>query len=410
MHLVSFSDLNAIRSSPPFSRLSPRYQSHPAYLEELLRQLPAFPRRIGTGHGDVVTAHIVGTVGPRPDYDADFIPRDPLLRGAWEAAREAIVPLGVQELVELVELGGRYFVRNGLEVVSVAKLHLIPRIPARIERYESPVVLPPNMDRRRVPVYRSKVEFQLVTDAFSHVSQDGFQAAKAGTWRVLADSVMDRPSGAPHRGVYDRRPSRDTVLRWYESVYSTITRYVAESCLALDLHDSHDSDICAAVIRHWRDSPPYTSLGEAFNQYAERVRNRNLVVRYVREMVPGETARSRFIRASRLEQYVPEATLPFGSDRWYHYLLEQIRTLGTDTLPRRLGRQPNMRELVTAWYDEILRPAYGVYQQHAYRGAFPPLYVRWVQTETGLHDHLASRTNGAQKRLSDSFARYLQAC
>lgn len=409
MRPISFADLSSIRSSPFLSRFSSRYQSYPVYLEELLRQLPFASRRISTRHDLVDPALIVGTVGPRPDYDADLVPRDNSLRDAWEAAREAALPGGVQDEIDLVELGGQYFVRSGLEIASVAKLHLLTPVPARVERYASPVQLPRHMDRRRLPVFRAKLEFHSETGAFDHIPEESFDAAKASTWRILADSVLDRRSGA---GVGERvagHPPRESVSRWYESVYSTIVRYVSESCLALELEDCHDSDIFAQVIRQWRHAPPYTSLSESFSQYADRVRGSNTVVKHIRRLVPGETGRARFLRVSRLTRYVPNAVLPMGGDRWYRYLTEQLRVLESQTLRRRLGRQPNMRELVTTWYDEILRPVYGVYRQEPRRHRFPHLYVRWVESEAELNEALASRRNGTHKRVRDSFARYIDS-
>jgi hypothetical protein len=378
------------------------------YLEELLRQLPAYPRRTRVGTHDVSPSQIIGTVGPRPDYDADFVPRDGRLREAWNEARETVVPNGAAQPVDLVELGGCYFVRSGVEAVSVAKLHLVQELPARVERYESPVNLPPSMDRRKVPVFRSKVQFEMTTGVFGHISQDSFRAVRSRTWDILADSVLDRRTGAPSPVIAGPRPNRDAILRWYESIYASIARYVAESCLALTMQDSHDSDIVADVLRYWRGCPPYTSLSEAFNQFADRIRNRNAVVHHLRRLVPGETARTRFLRVSRLEQYAPNALLPFGSDRWYRYLTDQLAGLAGGGLRERLGRHPNMRELVTVWYDTILRPAYAVYQQESHRSSFPRLYVRWIESEHQLHTYLASRTNGVRKRLQDSFAHYLQ--
>lgn len=409
MRPISFADLGGIRSSPFLSRLSPRYRSYPVYLEELLRQLPYTARRITTRHDLVDPALIVGTVGPRPDYDADLIPRDDALRAAWEAAREAAVPGGVQDEIDLVEVGGQYFVRSGLEIASVAKLHLLGHVPARVERYACPVQLPRHMDRRRLPVFRAKLEFHLETGAFDHIPEDSFDAAKASTWRILADSVLDRRSGAGVRERIPGPPPRESVSRWYESVYSTVVRYVAESCLALELEDCHDTDIFAQVIRRWRHAPPYTSLSDSFSQYAERVRERSAVAKQIRRLVPGETGRARFLRVSRLTRYVPNAVLPMGGDRWYHYLTEQLRILESQTLRRRLGRQPNMRELVTTWYEEILRPVYGVYRQEPRRHRFPHLYIRWLESEAELNEALASRRNGTHVRVRESFARYIDS-
>ena len=409
MRAISFSDLSTLRSSPFLSRISSRYQSYPVYLEEILRQMPYTPHRLSTRYDSVDPAQIVGTVGPRPDYDADFVPKDSSLRAAWEAARESAVPGGVQDTLELVELGGQYFVRSGLEAASVAKLHLLPPVPAKVERYECPVQLPIHMDRRRISVFRAKVQFHSLTGAFNHVPEDAFRAAKASTWRVMTDSVLDRRSGAGSAERVPGPPPRESVSRWYEGVYRTVTRYIAESCLALELEDCHDADIFAQVIQRWRHAPPYTSLSESFGQFAESVRTRNAVVKQVRHLIPGETGRARFLRVSRLTQYIPNAVLPIGSDRWYRYLTEQLRTLGTDTLRRRLGRQPNMQELVTTWYHEILRPVYGIYRQELRSDGFPRLYVHWLESERDLTESLASRANGTHKRVRDSFSRYIES-
>ena len=65
---------------------------------------------------------IVGSEGRYQDFDNHFLPRTNLLKSRWARVDEAHLNDIVLPPIQLYEIGGLYFVRDGNHRVSVAKM------------------------------------------------------------------------------------------------------------------------------------------------------------------------------------------------------------------------------------------------------------------------------------------------
>ena len=88
---------------------------------------------------------IVGSEGRTKDFDSSFRPRREFLRHRWIRVATAYYQRVELPPVQLLEIGGVYFVRDGNHRVSVAKSRKLGYIDAEVIRHSSDVTLQPKM-------------------------------------------------------------------------------------------------------------------------------------------------------------------------------------------------------------------------------------------------------------------------
>ena len=89
-----------------------------------LRTLAMAGRAMGghsAGRRQVRLADIRGTEGRAGDFDSEFFPLTGQTRRRWESVAEAMEAGLVLPPVQLIEVGGEYYVRDGHHRVSVAR-------------------------------------------------------------------------------------------------------------------------------------------------------------------------------------------------------------------------------------------------------------------------------------------------
>ena len=102
------------------------FQSADSFSQQGVRQLQ-----------DVPLSDIRGSVGRAADYTASFLPRRPFSEERWVRVRVAVdSDLGVAPL-ELLELDGMYYVKDGHHRVSVFKYLKVRRVEAYVTKFKA---------------------------------------------------------------------------------------------------------------------------------------------------------------------------------------------------------------------------------------------------------------------------------
>ena len=90
---------------------------------------------------------IVGSEGRYRDFSKQFLPRKDHLRNRWQRIDEARMKDIILPPIQLYELGGVYFVRDGNHRVSVAKSQGIYTIDAEVVSLDSEIRIDPSMTK-----------------------------------------------------------------------------------------------------------------------------------------------------------------------------------------------------------------------------------------------------------------------
>jgi hypothetical protein len=88
---------------------------------------------------------IVGSEGRYRDFDKFFLPKSDSLRSRWERVDEARLSDIILPPIQLYEIGGVYFVRDGNHRVSVAKAQGIEAVDAEVISLSTEIQITPSM-------------------------------------------------------------------------------------------------------------------------------------------------------------------------------------------------------------------------------------------------------------------------
>ena len=88
---------------------------------------------------------VVGSEGRCQDFNRSFMPVQKHLQNRWESVNRAHYEDKILPSVELYELGGVYFVKDGNHRISVASLRKNKQIDAEVTHLESDIELTPDM-------------------------------------------------------------------------------------------------------------------------------------------------------------------------------------------------------------------------------------------------------------------------
>jgi hypothetical protein len=97
-----------------------------------VRGMIGFTGQKSMGRQMVPIKKIIGSEGRAHQFSRSFLPRSFALRGRWISMHQAFDSMKSLPPVELYEIGGYYFVRDGNHRISVAKIVKIPSIEAEV--------------------------------------------------------------------------------------------------------------------------------------------------------------------------------------------------------------------------------------------------------------------------------------
>lgn len=202
------------------------------------------------GLREIPVAQIRGSVGRVGDFDASFLPARPHLRERWarlDAAMrrgEAIPP------IEVYQLAGAYFVKDGHHRVSVARQLGQATIAARVIEVRTRAPLDGEIDAEQLLRAREYADFLERTRLDRVRPQATVEVSRLGQYDRILEHILG------HRyflGLDQGRevPLPEAAASWYDHVYLPIAEAIRRHQVLEQLPGWTEADLYVEVTRRW---------------------------------------------------------------------------------------------------------------------------------------------------------------
>ncbi|MCX7025389.1 MAG: transcriptional regulator [Spirochaetes bacterium] len=196
---------------------------------------------------------IVGSEGRYRDFNTAFLPKAEHMRPRWVKVdvahyRDIILPP-----IQLYEIGGAYFVRDGNHRVSVAKLQGVESIDAEVISLDSEISLHSGMtldELKHAVVAFEKKQFYEQTSFGTITGDENLDFSDPGQYDVIVNHVL------VHKYYINQDSSTEIALEeaigsWYLHVYSPIVSIIAVEHIGWRFPGRTQSDLYVFIVKHW---------------------------------------------------------------------------------------------------------------------------------------------------------------
>jgi len=196
---------------------------------------------------------IIGSEGRYRDFDNHFLPRSGYLRQRWERVDQAHLTDIPLPPIQLYEIGGMYFVRDGNHRVSVAKAQGVEFIDAEIISLKSEIVLPssvtPETILDEVIKYEKRVFY--TETGFGDLTEDwNLDFTSPGQYDVIYNHILVHKYYI-NETIPEEIPFPDAMLSWYQNVYQPVLRVIRKKKLLKKFRKRTESDLYVWIIKRW---------------------------------------------------------------------------------------------------------------------------------------------------------------
>jgi len=196
---------------------------------------------------------IVGSEGRYHDFNRYFLPKADHLRNRWMRVDEAHLSDIILPPIQLYEIGGVYFVRDGNHRVSVAKAQNVEFIDAEVISLASEMAIKPGMTtdqlREALVSYEKKV-FYDKTD-FGKITGDMFlDFSTPGRYDVIYNHILVHKYFL-NESKEEEMPFSDALASWYSGVYSPAIAIIRGQWLLVNFPGRTEGDLYVWVVKHW---------------------------------------------------------------------------------------------------------------------------------------------------------------
>jgi hypothetical protein len=196
---------------------------------------------------------IVGSEGRYRDFNKYFLPRSEYLRARWERVDRAHLKDIILPAIQLYEIGGAYFVRDGNHRVSVARSQGMETIDAEVTSLSSEITITPGMTvdelREALIKYEKKIFYEKTN--FGELTGDfDLDFTTTGRYDVIYNHIL------VHKYYLNQQrpgeiPFAEALVSWYRQVYRPITDIIRHEGLYLNFPGNSPSDLYVWIVKHW---------------------------------------------------------------------------------------------------------------------------------------------------------------
>lgn len=319
------------------------------------------------GRKDAKLRDVIGSENRGDDFSSGFMPRKNWMRFRWASVYSLMSAGELSDPVVLIEVGQRYFVRDGHHRVSAAKSLEIEFISAEVYVCKLPFRLPPNLDRNGLSLLKAKNSFHIRTGIFDIISDSHFYVACPETWKFLEKEILVyNRAGFKRRFGRDPETDAEQIRLWYNENYTNIIDYVKRNSLTYLFPGKRETDIVAEIIKLWNtfDEPAKVWIGDLYRIFLEQQRRKKLLlsiphffIRHFHYMLMSPEREYRFFALiSQIEDQVPDFCPLVRQKGVYRYLYHQLIHWYPPVLKQELGRAPYIHELTKSWHERFYRP------------------------------------------------------
>jgi hypothetical protein len=196
---------------------------------------------------------IVGSEGRYQDFNKYFLPRSEHLRQRWERVDIAHLNDIILPPIQLYEIGGVYFVRDGNHRVSVARAQGVEIIDAEVTSLSSEIPINPSQTREDLRIaliaYEKKIFYEK-TDFLQLTGCADLDFSAAGRYDVIYNHIL------VHKYYLNEKTSGEisfsrALVSWYKGVYDPIIAIIREERLYMHFPGRTSGDLYVWIVKHW---------------------------------------------------------------------------------------------------------------------------------------------------------------
>ena len=207
---------------------------------------------------------IAGSEGRYKDFDNNFFPKKTFLKDRWERVDLAHYQDVTLPPVNLYELGGLYFVRDGNHRVSVAKAQGIEYIDAEVVSLQSEIKLKPGSTKeqmtRQVIEYEKRVFY--AETCFGDITDYWcLNFTTPGQYDLIYNHILCHKYYI-NTDKTEEIPFEQAVQSWFSNVYLPVVRTLEDHKVIKDFKGRTLSDLYVFLIKYWDDLKK--KFGEGF--------------------------------------------------------------------------------------------------------------------------------------------------
>jgi len=232
------------------------------------------------GMQEVPINKIVGSEGRYRDFNKYFLPRAEFLRERWERvdlAQLRDIPLPP---IQLYEVGGVYFVRDGNHRVSVARAQGGEEIDAEVTSLSTEIAINASMtvdDLRKAVIGYEKKIFHEKTSFGELTGDTKLNFTQPGCYDVIYNHILVHKYYL-NQNQKEELPFNEALVSWYRNVYSPIIRIINEEALCLNFPGRSPSDLYVWIVKHWdllkKESGIQYPIDEAARDFSSKYGNK----------------------------------------------------------------------------------------------------------------------------------------
>jgi hypothetical protein len=201
----------------------------------------------------VPIALIVGSEGRYRDFNKAFLPRRNHLRARWMRVDVARLENINLPAIQLYEIGGVYFVRDGNHRVSVARSQGVEQIDAEVISLSSEISITPQMTadelKAAVVEYEKKIFYEK-TNFGELTGFYDFDFTMPGRYDAIYNHILVHKYYM-NEGKQEEIPFSEALVSWYNNVYQPIARIIKEQWLVLNFPGQSTGDLYVWIVKHW---------------------------------------------------------------------------------------------------------------------------------------------------------------
>ena len=196
---------------------------------------------------------IIGSEGRYQDFNKYFLPKSEHLRRRWERVDEARLSDITLPPIQLYEIGGVYFVRDGNHRVSVAKAQGVEMVDAELISLSTELQLTPDMTLEELTdsllLYEKKTFYEK-TSFNTLTGCEELNFSIPGRYDVIYDHIE------VHKYFMNQTQEEEVafdeaLVSWYSAVYAPIIKIITEEKLCSLFPERTASDLYIWIVNHW---------------------------------------------------------------------------------------------------------------------------------------------------------------
>ncbi|MFW5800734.1 MAG: transcriptional regulator [Spirochaeta sp.] len=259
-------DFNKARSKEVFSRILSllRLTDHSLLSLEEVRHLLKPKGESYRGLQVVPIDKIIGSEGRYQDFNKRFLPKHEHLRNRWTRIDQAHLKSIILPAIQLYEIGGVYFVRDGNHRVSVAAMQGVMAIDAEVISLSSEVTIHPDMtkdDLRNAVIEYEKKQFYETIPFRSAVPEFDLRFSATGRYTEIIQHIYGHKYYI-NQNYTEEIPMETAIRSWYENVFRPIVDIIIANGLLSRFPGRTEADLYVWTVRHWHELKE--KYGEAF--------------------------------------------------------------------------------------------------------------------------------------------------